>query len=71
MKGIVRNINNNDLYEYLGEDKYKNLRTKQQGVVELGKAREVFKINVEATMIIGEFPNVAELINKLNLKIDK
>lgn len=69
--GIVRNIQNNTLYRYLGENKYRNLITLQEGEVPEEKAREIFKINVEATVILNEFPEVENMINKLNLKFEK
>lgn len=68
---IVRNIQNNILYRYLGENKYRNLITLQEGEVPEEKAREILKINVEATYILNEFPEIENLINKLNLKIEK
>lgn len=68
---IVRNIQNNDLYIYLGENKYRNMRTGNEGVIDEELARKVFKINVEATAIWTDYPIVEELIKSLNLKIDK
>lgn len=67
---IVRNIQNNDLYLYLGEDKYKNLRTGKEGVVNPEMAKDVFKINLEATYFYHEVPEFELLINKLDLKFD-
>jgi len=69
--GIVRNIQNNDLYRYLGNNEYKNLRTGKTGVVDEETARKVFKINIEMTTIANYHPIVEDLINKLNLKIQK
>lgn len=68
---IVRNIQNNQLYRYLGDNKFRNIVTGREGLVEDEKAREVFKINVEATGILNEYPLVEDLIEKLKLKIDK
>jgi hypothetical protein len=68
---IVRNIQNNQLYRYLGDNKFRNIVTGKEGLVEDEKAREVFKINVEATGILNEYPLVEDLIEKLKLKIDK
>lgn len=68
---IVRNIKNNILYRYLGENKYRNLVTLQEGEVPEDKARESLKINIEATYILNEYPEIENLINKLNLKIEK
>ena len=70
MAAIVRNIQNNDLYEFFGENKFQNLRTQKEGVVSDEQAKDIFKINIEATEIISEYPLVAELINKCNLKFD-
>lgn len=67
---ICRNIQNNDLYRYFGENKFRNLRTGNEGVLEDENAREVLKINVEATVIINEYPIIEDLIKKLNLKFD-
>ena len=71
MKPIVRNIQTNDLYEYSGENIFLNLRTNKSGNVSNEKANEILKFNIEATEIINEYPIVKELINKLNLKIEK
>lgn len=70
MKPVVRNIQNNDLYFYEGENKFRNVRTGKDGVVDDETARKIFKINVEATEIINEYPIVEEMIKVLNLKFD-
>jgi hypothetical protein len=67
---IVRNIQNNDLYRYLGENKFRNLRTGNEGVIPDELSRETLKINMEATMIFEEYPEVENLIKGLNLKFD-
>lgn len=67
---IVRHIKNNDPYRYLGENKYRNLRTGSEGVIDEEKARGVLKINIEGTSIINEYPEIENLIEKLNLKFD-
>jgi hypothetical protein len=69
-KPVVRNIQNNDAYFYLGENKFQNIRTGKEGEIDDETAQRVFKINVEASAIINEYPIVAELISKLNLKFD-
>lgn len=66
---VVRNIQNNDLYRYLGENKFRNIRTGKEGIVDEETAQKIFKINVEATGILNEYPNIEMLISKLNLKI--
>ncbi len=68
---IVRNIQNNDLYRYLGENRYRNIRTGQEGEITEEMAKKVFKINIEATFLIEENPLIEKLIKSLNLKIDK
>ena len=70
MKPIVRNIQNNDLYFYEGENKFRNIRTGKSGVVDDEAARRVFKINIEATEIINEYPIIEKMIKTLSLKFD-
>lgn len=67
---VVRNVQNNDFYTYLGENKFRNIRTKVEGVVEADKASALFRINVDATKMFNEFPLVNDLVNKLNLTFD-
>lgn len=71
MKPVVRNIQNNQLYFYEGENNFKNIRTGAVGNVDDETARKIFKINIEATEVINEYPMVAELIKRLHLKFDK
>lgn len=71
MKPIVRNIKNWDLYQYNGDDNFTNIRTGVGGNVTPDAAKENFRINVEATSIINEYPIVGELIKRLQLKMDK
>ncbi len=70
MKPVVRNIQNMELYFYEGENSFKNIRTEKTGIVDDETAKRIFKINVEATMIINEYPEVGNLIKTLNLKFD-
>lgn len=67
---ILRNIQNNDAYEYLGGNKFVNLRTGKSGVVDDETARKIFKINIEATALIEEYPAIKDLIKTLSLKFD-
>lgn len=69
-KPVLRNVQNNDLYEWDGE-KFTNLRTLKSGVVDDETAKKVFKMNIDATQIINEYPIIKDLINTLNLKIEK
>lgn len=70
MTGIVRNIQNDDLYLYLGDNEFKNLRTGKKGVVSDEMAKKVFVINVEATLLYHENPLLEDFIHHLNLKFD-
>lgn len=71
MNPVVRNIKTNDLYQYEGGNTFVNLRTGAGGEVSDDVARKAFVINVEATMLINEFPVIKELIQRLNMKIEK
>lgn len=70
MEPIVRNIQTDDAYIYLGENKFRNLRTGVEGIVPEDKAKDVLVFNVQATQMFNEFPLVRELLQKLNLKFD-
>lgn len=67
-KAIVRNVITNDLYEYIGDNKFMNLRTKKSGRVTDEAAAKTFKINLEATKLLNEYPLIGEMISRLNLK---
>lgn len=68
---IVRNIENNDLYRYLGGNKFRNIRTGNEGDIGDEQAIKVFRINLEATGLCNEYPEIENLIKTLNLKIEK
>lgn len=68
---IVRNIQNNTFYRYLGDNRYRNLITGVEGEISEELARKIFKINVEMTALCEEFPNIEKLIKALQLKADK
>lgn len=68
---ILRNIQNNDPYLSLGENRYKNLRTGREGVVDEEMAEKVFVINIEATALYNENPLLEDLIKRVNLKFEK
>lgn len=71
MRPVVRNKKTNDLYFYLGENRFRNLRTGVEGVVSDDAARNTFVINLEATELINKNPIIENLIRSLNLKFDK
>lgn len=68
---IVRNIQNNNLYRYLGDNKYRNIMTGVEGEIDEAVASRIFKINLELTDLCEKFPNIEIMINKLKLKSDK
>jgi hypothetical protein len=68
---IVRNIQNNNLYRYLGGNKYRNIMTGVEGEIDEVVASRIFKINLELTDLCENFPNIEIMINKLKLKSDK
>ena len=68
---IVRNIQNNNLYRYLGDNKYRNIMTGVEGEIDEAVAARIFKINLELTDLCENFPNIEIMINKLKLKSDK
>ena len=68
---IVRNIQNNTFYRYLGDNKYRNLITGVEGEIAEELARKLFKINVEMTTLCEDFPDIEKLIQSLQLKADK
>jgi len=67
---VVRNIQNNFFYLYLGGNKFMNLITEQEGEVDPEKAKDLFVLNCEATIVLNEFPLAKELIRALGLKFD-
>lgn len=71
MNPIVRHIKSSEAYEFLGGNKYRNVRTGKEGEVSEEKAREIFRFNIEASQIFHEYPLVKDLVKRLNLKIDK
>lgn len=70
MRPVVRNIQNSNLYFYEGENKFRNIATGKEGIVDDEAARKIFRFNVEATKMINEFPIIEEMIKMLNLKFD-
>jgi hypothetical protein len=67
---ICRNIQNNDLYRFLGGNRFRNLRTGKEGEVSDELAQSTLKINLEATALINENQLLEEMIKVLNLKFD-
>tara|TARA_R110002126_G_scaffold66582_2_gene169207 strand:- start:851 stop:1075 length:225 start_codon:yes stop_codon:yes gene_type:complete len=66
---VVRNVQNNQLYKYVGGTTYINVITGRSGEVPDDVAKRIFKINLSATDMLNKYPNVEELINRLELII--
>ena len=64
---VVRNIQNNQLYKYVGGSTYINVITGKAGEVSDDVAKRIFKINLSATDILNRYPNVELLIKELEL----
>ena len=67
---VVRNVQNNDAYFYNGDNVFENIRSGASGIVDDGTAARIFKLNVDATEMINEYPLISEMIQKLNLKFN-
>jgi hypothetical protein len=68
---VVRNIQNNQLYKYVGGSTYINVITGKSGEVADDVAKRIFKINLVATDILNKYPNVELLIKELELVYEK
>lgn len=64
---VVRNIQNNQLYKYIGGKTYVNMITGKSGEVADDVAKRIFKINLSATDILNRYPFVELLIKELEL----
>jgi len=67
---VLRNIQNNQLYGHLGGNKYINIMTGAEGEVSEDMAKKIFKINLQATKMLNDFPVIQTLITELGLTID-
>ena len=61
---------NGTLYRHVEGNTFKNIISGVSGEVTDEKAREVFRINLDATSILNDNPNVERLIEVLKLKIE-
>lgn len=68
---VVRHKKTNDLYYFMGGNKFRNIRSGVEGEVSDEVAQRSFAINLEATALIGEYPMICDLIKTLNLKMGK
>jgi len=67
---ICRNIQNDAIYRYIGDNKFINVVTRVEGVVDDETARKVFRINAEATIMINDYPIIEDLIKRVGLKFN-
>ncbi len=70
MTAIVRHKTTNTLYRHIENDRYRNLSTGVEGEVPPEIAKKIFTINIDATALLNEQPNIEKLIKALNLKIE-
>lgn len=70
MRPICRNIQNNDLYYFNGGNEFENIRTGKKGEVSDELAAKVFRFHPALSNIINENPVVADMIKRLNLKLE-
>lgn len=68
---VVRNVQNNQLYKYIGGTTYVNVITGKSGEVSDDIAKRIFKINLAATDMLNKYPNVELLIKELQLITEK
>lgn len=62
---IVSNKKNNTLYEYLGDNTYKNLNTKTIGKVPVEKAQKIFAVPLSVNLMVKENPLLIDFIEML------
>lgn len=69
MMPLVRHNKTNFLYQYLGNNTYKNVITGVEGVVDPELAQSIFLINMDASIMVSQYPQVERLIKDLKLKM--
>lgn len=67
---VVRHKKTNDVYQYLGQNVFRNVRTGGEGSVSDEVAQRSFNINLDATELFNEHPILHDLVRILNLKFD-
>lgn len=70
MKPYCRYVRNDCIYEYIGECNFKNVITGQVGVVDISKAKDIFRFNIELSQMVQDYPEVENLIKFLKLKFE-
>lgn len=66
-KPVVRNIKTQDIYFYNGENEFENLRTGIKGKISDKAAQNTFKISAELSILLNDYPMIAELIKRADL----
>jgi hypothetical protein len=71
---ILRNINEgrnkNDIIRHIEGNNYVNLTNGMHFTIDEDTAKDIFRLNVEATLMLNKHPNLEGLINRLKLKIE-
>jgi len=62
MKPICQHIKTKAHYEYLGENKFRNIETGKEGEVDEDKAAKVFNFNPELSEMCHDYPDVLGLL---------
>lgn len=63
--------NTGNLYEYLGDNIFRNLVTGEQGEISTEKAQQIFLIQPEMTILCNDYPMVKELVMRLSLRLER
>ena len=66
---IVQNKKTKQLYEYKGGNKFQNIITGAEGILDDDTANKVFLFCPEASEFFKEYPLVKELVIKLDLTL--
>jgi len=62
MTPICQHVKTKAHYEYLGENKFRNIETGKEGEVDETKAASVFNFNPELSQCVADYPDVLLLL---------
>lgn len=68
---IVVNKETRIPYKYLGDNKFRNMINGKEKVLDDETITKSFNINLDATILVEEYPLIETLIQKLGLRIEK
>ena len=68
---ILRLKKNDNLYRHIEGSKYKNIRTDVVWEIPDEQAKDVFELDVQASLLFNKYPLLEEMVFKLKLKIEK